>query len=232
MAENRTAFGTDLSTGFGCALRYVSGMRVADRPDLWKRLCELAGLEPSASVDALHQAIPTVGRGTIQRIGDGGSPRYDSLQKIADHFLTNVPDLLGKPSEKDDPQHRREALRGVSQPLRHLPIETPPTVTWESVLIVSQPLPPKFCLAVPDDALAPRTPKGTMLIFELDAKPNPGDGVLVEDRHGERHVRRYLPGLGGAWLAGAHNDAYPQLDSARDGLRLIAAAVGRMSGSV
>ncbi len=93
-------------------------------------------------------------------------------------------------------------------------------------------IPQQFTVAMPDDALAPRVPKGMRLMFERDAKPAIGDGILVEDKRGWRGIRRYAEAPGGAWLAQAINDAYATLHSDRDGLKILAAMTGRRDGSI
>lgn len=93
------------------------------------------------------------------------------------------------------------------------------------------PLPHRFRLAVPDDALAPDTPRGTVLIFSTTAPPAFGHGVLVQDSTGQRHVRRYSQGPAGRWLAEARNSAYLTLDSF-DGLQVLAVVVARETGEV
>lgn len=92
-------------------------------------------------------------------------------------------------------------------------------------------LPPRFRLAVPDDAMAPTTPRGTVLIFSTTTPPSIGGGVLVQDAEGRRHVRRYAQGIGGGWVAEARSGAYRPLNSGA-GLQLLAVVVGRESGEV
>lgn len=84
---------------------------------------------------------------------------------------------------------------------------------------------------MPDDALAPSTPRGTLLLFETAAAPVFGHGVLVEDSAGQRYVRKYAQGPAGRWLAVANNAAYLSLDSA-DGVRVLAAVTWRATGEV
>ena len=84
---------------------------------------------------------------------------------------------------------------------------------------------------MPDDALAPDTPRGLVLHFSTEAAPVIGHGVLVQDAAGGRHVRRYAQGLGGAWRAEARNTAYMTLHSG-DGVQLLAVVTGRDSGEV
>lgn len=60
-------------------------------PLRWMRLCEAARLPYNASINQVHAActahVPEdqrVGRGTIQRIREGGEPRSSSVRLIAD----------------------------------------------------------------------------------------------------------------------------------------------------
>lgn len=137
--------------------------------------------------------------------------------------------------ETDDAQS--PTLGGQQAPQAHKlslrPFETPPHISQGELMTMAlKDLPARFSAAVWDDALAPQTPKGTVLVFEVAATPQPGHGVLVQDATGARYVRRYIPGTSGRWVAGARNDAYPPMDSERDGLTLLAVATGRLDGAV
>lgn len=90
----------------------------------------------------------------------------------------------------------------------------------------------EFTTVVPDDALAPRTPRGTRLIFRRGGVPQPGYGVFVQDSVGRRYIRRYAEGHDGAWIAEANNPAYASLDSVRDGLTLLAVVTGRYTSKI
>ena len=79
-----------------------------------------------------------------------------------------------------------------------------------------------FTLAVPDEAMAPNLPRGTMLIFETGAAPEIGDTVLVSDASGTRHVRKYCQVRGAHWEAQAINADYASFESERDGLAIVA----------
>jgi hypothetical protein len=137
---------------------------------------------------------------------------------------------IGPPPRKKDAA--RPPGSGVAYELSVVPIDHPVPKSWGDVLkFRDTPLPRLFVVAVPDDALAPSTPKGTPLIFSSDAKPEPGVGVLVADRDGTPYVRRYAQGRSGAWLAQAEG-AYITLESERDGLQILAVATGRMDGRV
>lgn len=119
----------------------------------------------------------------------------------------------------------------VAQQLSHPQSDDAPTTcTWEFVLSAAS-LPPRFRLAVPDDALAPATPRGTVLIFSTTAQPTFGHGILVQAADGSRYVRRYAQAPGGGWLAEARNSAY--LDIPGDsGASVVAVVIGRETGEV
>lgn len=91
----------------------------------------------------------------------------------------------------------------------------------------SKELPERFVVETPDDALAPNLPRGTAVVFERAGAAQPGECVLVQDSRGQRYMRRYVQGIGGAFTAQALHDAYVTLDSARDGLRVLAVMAWR-----
>lgn len=215
MEPNRTDIGTVLSTAIGIDQRHSPVMRESDRPAIWRRLCDLTGLEPSVSVDRLHAAIPAVGRGTIQRIGEGNAPRYDSLQRIADYLGVTVPDILS-----DSPtRNQRISTSGVSHAMRHLPRETPPTIKWESLL--TEELPPVFGVAAPDDSMFPRIAVGEMVYFSSIRQAVPGDEVLLCDSAGNAYIRVYRQRTPTVWTAQAENPDHLPLESDRDGLTVL-----------
>jgi hypothetical protein len=117
----------------------------------------------------------------------------------------------------------------VAHPLSLSTFDDPPSMSWEDLQLPATLLPVTFSVAMPDDALAPNTPRGTPVIFDRSSTPPPpGVGVLVEDAHGARHIRIYRPGVGGVWLAWARNENYPTLDSQAHRLTLLAVARHRM----
>lgn len=153
-------------------------------------------------------------------------------QAIATALGWKVDDLIGDdPPPNPVPTSGGLGIRPADQDLSHPTADDEPTTTsWEFVLSAAT-LPPRFRLAVPDDALAPGTPRGTVLIFSTSAQPAFGHGVLVQDAGGSRYVRRYAQGPGGRWVAEARNSAYLTLDSAA-GLQVLAVVVGRETGEV
>lgn len=121
----------------------------------------------------------------------------------------------------------------VDQSMSYRPFDTPPTIKWEGLMAGDADLHQEFVLDVPDDALAPTTPRGTRLIFSRGVPPTFGQGVLVRDRSGGYYVRRYSQRAGGGWIAAASNPAYASLDpTAEAGLEVVAVAMWRAGGEV
>lgn len=107
----------------------------------------------------------------------------------------------------------------------------PSQIKWGE-LMQSETLPARFSVAMPDDSLAGKIERGTVLIFDTGAEPTPGHGVLLKDKDGTHYVRRYVQIRGGQWQAQATSDAYATLDSERDGLVIVAAMCGRLDGAI
>lgn len=170
----------------------------------------------------------TVGvtRGAVQQWErEGGTaPKRSIRNKVAEALNISVYHLTAAEATPSLPA-------GVAQSLSLLPFENPPSLDWEEI-VTKQKLPARFVCAVPDDALSPATPRGTRLIFDTQAPPKPGWGVLLEDAKGNRYVRRYIAGAGDRWMAASSNPAYAQLSSVDDGLKILAVASARFDGSV
>lgn len=198
-----------------------------------------AGRDPDSSSDAAWLAEQLGFSYQAARKAISGATkmlRSDNNTKAA-RALNVHPDWLatGEDSHWTPSQHAATGVivstvaQGLIQPQ---PDDEPAKPAWE--FIVSAPasdLPKRFSLPMPDDALAPSTPRGTLLLFETAAAPVFGHGVLVEDNAGQRYVRKYAQGPGGRWLAVANNAAYLSLDSA-DGVRVLAAVTWRATGEV
>jgi transcriptional regulator with XRE-family HTH domain len=130
----------------------------------------------------------------------------------------------------DAPDHPPTSGGGSLEDTVH-PYSEPRPITWGELMEMRQ-LPEQFTLAMPDDALAPTTPRGTGLVFDTRAIPTPGAGVLVQTADGRRYVRRYGEGLGDDWEAQARNPAFVTLQSRRDGLQVLAVVVARHGSEV
>lgn len=116
----------------------------------------------------------------------------------------------------------------LSDPTPH---DDPLTCTWEFILSAAC-FPPRFSVGAPDDALAPRTPKGTEFLFQSQDLTAPADGVvvIVQTGGGRRYMRLFFAGAGNEWEARARDAAYPTLHSLRDNLQLLAVATHRAGG--
>jgi hypothetical protein len=195
-------------------------------PPLWETVCRAVGLPAGASIDKVLEACGhAVGRGTLQRIRDGGSPRMSSLQKLAEAVGLDDWSRLAPPSDGGV-----ASAGSFDEPPAH---QHPPLISWEVVVQEKGQLPHRFRCEVPDDALWSSTeggtPKGTPVVFiATSTPPIPGTGVIVEDRTGARYLRLFRLGLGDHWTAAVRNPNYPALDSERDGLRIVAVAENRL----
>ncbi len=81
-------------------------------------------------------------------------------------------------------------------------------------------LPTEFRVAMPDDAMGARAPKGCVLTFSTTEKPRYGDGILVRTRENEVFFRLYQQGIDG-WEARAINPAFVSLESGTHGLEIV-----------
>lgn len=98
--------------------------------------------------------------------------------------------------------------------------------------LVGPVLPAVFRIPMPDDSLL-STPKGTVLIFDCNAEPRVGHGVLVEDPTGRWHVRRYVVVRDHHFRAEATAPGYSSFDSITHKVRVVAVLIGRLEdGSV
>ena len=154
---------------------------------------------------------------------------------IGDDLCRHIEAKLALPSGWMDQHHPSEGVafhteaHDLSQPQ---PDHEPHQYTWEFMMSADPAaLPKRFRLPMPDDAMAPDTPRGTVLVFATDTVPAFGHGVLVQDQAGQRHVRRYAQGPAGRWKAEARNTAYLTLDSA-DGLQVLAVVVARQTSEI
>lgn len=68
--------------------------------------------------------------------------------------------------------------------------------------------------------------QGDRAIFTPSDTAHAGQTVLIRDPQGHHYVRRYLARTPTHWLAVARNPGYAELDSARDGLQILAVQIG------
>lgn|GEM_PF-1862577 len=180
--------------------------------------------------------------------GETGSPTRRTAELIAKHFRLSVDTLY---SEKLATEAADRLLHGLDArtgwtPEQHspagvgtgalahdmselVPEDEPPKIEWEFILTGAV-LPARFEAAMPDDALAPRTTRGTRFTFSTTAAPTDGDVVIVETPAGRRYMRLFFALGGGEWEARTRDPAQPPLHSGRDGIKLLAAATHRAGG--
>jgi len=133
----------------------------------------------------------------------------------------------GKPPGWMDVHHTMEPPAHGWDPahiLRPGAASNTPHVSWGERM--STELPAIFCVAIPDDSMAPRVRRGDVVRFSRSELARPGDGVLVSDRAGAWFFRIYRERRPGEWEAHPLNAAYQPLDAQHDGLRVLAVLVG------
>lgn len=117
-------------------------------------------------------------------------------------------------------------LRGTqAQVLSQQDIIVAPKLDWDSLRMHST-LPSEFYARLPDDAMAPLAPEGTVVKFRRGTAPSPGDGVLVRDQAGGVYFREFRQGVANRWTAHPTNPAYLTLDSEADRLEVVAVFCG------
>lgn len=135
-------------------------------------------------------------------------------------------DLSGDPNETitTSPTPQKGESTRMRGGVAHLPILPAATVTpshtWGD--IVPADLPAAFSVELPDDSMAPDLPRGTVITFATATAAESGDGILLTDKDGSLYFRQYRARTATAWQAVAKNPAYLPLDSAADGLTLVA----------
>lgn len=139
---------------------------------------------------------------------------------------------LSIPPEEGAPGWVPATGGGVAHEVRHPTSEDElKPQTWEFILSGAL-LPLRFTAAVPDDALAPKSPRGTEFVFSTTFAGQPDDSVvvIVQAGNGRRYMRLFFAGAGDEWEARARDQAFPTLRSVADGLRLVAVATFRPGG--
>lgn len=156
--------------------------------------------------------------------------RTDPKKSFGEKIARKIEDGMGWPRGwLDTPQDKtpRAAEGWTYQQAQHLSLTTSnmvPHLEWEELMTAA--LPRKFEVTLPDDSMAPRAKSGQLVTLQSDLTPQPGDGVLVSDAHGNHFLRIYRQRRPGHWEAHATNEAYQALDSERDGLTVLAVLVG------
>ncbi len=81
---------------------------------------------------------------------------------------------------------------------------------------------------MPDDSMSPKIQQGDRLVLEPDWEAEPGEIVLVKDKHSNHYIRTYKLVRPGHFVAEPRNtDGYQSLDSKADHLSVVAVVVAR-----
>jgi len=123
-----------------------------------------------------------------------------------------------------NPQHLSQAQSLSLAGAKLLPTK----YLWEEMMNIEEnKLPDEFRLMIGEASLQQIVPMGTVVTFNRLKKPQPGEGILVQDGSGARHFRRYRELGSGRWEAFSMNVAYPNLRSDENSLTLLAVYAGR-----
>ena len=183
-----------------------------------ERLAELLRQIPAAELARLSG----IAASTITRYGY--EPGRKGAKNMTEENARKLEHAAKKPTYWLDRQHSTAgpAAGGMAHRMSDFGPEDAPHVEWRDIMLRTE-LPRLFWVALPDDSMAPRAPAGRLICFDTGLPPRPGDGVLVSDRDGAIYFRIYRVAAGGHWTAHAINSqAFHDLDSERDGLRVLA----------
>jgi AraC-like DNA-binding protein len=191
-----------------------------------QKLCDEHTVEVVAERSGLSSAslMQIIKRFTLPRKKDGSRSPRGLGNKAARDIETAFRLGLGWFDQDDE-----SPTRG-GQPIREAHAVSlsadndPPLLQWEDLL--SAPLPDRFSVRLPDDAMAPRAPAGTVVRFQAGDQAKQGDGVLVRDGSGNLYFRRMQQRTPGHWRALPGNDAFAALDSVTDRLTVVAIMTG------
>lgn len=210
---------------------YSLVMSAVDHSPLWLNICRRLELDPATpgTLDRAADALkPHIGRGTLQRIQQRiGEPRFESIKKIAKAIGCTPTDLIDtaphQPLTAAEPAARYiKPLQpaGLAHGMSYL-ADTVPYLTREE-LMQTKDLPEAFWVELPDDALAPKLPKGTVVRFSTGIEPAWGNIVLLRDAKGASHVRVHTQDHEHEWRASATSEVYMPFTSATAGVTRLA----------
>jgi hypothetical protein len=167
----------------------------------------------------------------------------DPRQRFGDNAARHIVEALGltdgyfeRPLELEEPPatNSREALTFVGDPptgggvvarvVIQPDVRLRASHSWQS-LVTS--IPQSFSVALPDAAMSPDLPPGSVISFKAASEAQSGMGVLVRDREGTLYFREYRARTRSQWQAVARNAAFLPLDSSDDGLTVVAVMVRR-----
>ena len=186
-----------------------------------KDLADRFGVQPPSVQDWIK-------RGTIRKerltelwefFSDVCGPEHWGLNQ----FPFDDPDALPSPKMTIPPW--------VTRPVSLSPQKLPPIPEMKFGEVAMQSerggLAEMFSTVLVDDSAAPDYPRGCQIIWSTSREAAPGRVVLVRDKHGVLHVRRYAQStMPGQFVARAMNEAYATLESAAHGLKVVAVLKG------
>lgn len=151
---------------------------------------------------------------------------------MGDKLAMDIEDVTGKQRGWMDTQHTFagenpppwHVAQSMSYPERY---DDLPLYLWENI-IKTKPLPDTFRTVLPDDAMAPKYPQGTEIVWTSRRRVAPGRLLLLSDAHGQLHARLCTQGHApGHWLAVPSNAAFVTLDNqSTPGLAVVAVYKG------
>jgi transcriptional regulator with XRE-family HTH domain len=149
--------------------------------------------------------------------------RPEWLQLGTGPMLATSPDQQTSPPEggapKDSASYRLPG--GFTR------IIAPTLLSWK-MLMSPERLPDTFTLQLPDDAMAPEFPCGSVVLLStVEGPPRARDAVLCKDANGNCFFREFRVRTPTLWQAAPIAEGYATLASDKDGLTVLAVCVGR-----
>lgn len=181
-----------------------------------------AGLTQQDVCDKLKISQGTLSEAENSAQGSKHVAQFAALYGVSANWLST-----GRGRKRDPVSGPRAP--GVAHSMSLSEDTMPELLAWE--VVMGGVLPDLFRCAMPDDALKSTTPKGTVLLCSTTAAPVFGKGVIVKDRNGAMHVRRYTQSGAGQWVAEADAPGYASLRP-EDGIEVVAAVLAKFDGEV
>lgn len=188
----------------------------AIRRENLRTICRARGLTPSLAAAQYGRRVSFWSDLLIGRKAFG-----EKLARAIEEQLGLPPLSLDQAPETAEQHASAGVAPRVAHDLSQFKPEHAPLLDWGALMEATK-LAQIFWTTLPDDSMAPRAPAGKRVCFDRGMTPMPGDGVLVADALGAVYFRLYRAGPAGRWTAAALNSAYQDLESERDGLRVLA----------
>jgi hypothetical protein len=162
-----------------------------------------------------YQAAKKAADGKTRSLTAANNERAAKLLGVSSAWLATG---IGPRSPGTSPQ--------LAHPLSDLSliVQSVTRLTWEKLTMGD--MNERFEVLLPDDALAPDFPKGTVMRFDPKREPRPGWPCVVKDEQGKFYARDYGVAAGSEWTATARARGYAPLSSNANGLELVASMYG------